>query len=136
MHTYFDPDKSEEHRLAVHLFRHKLMHTGSLRYLYDREHNIKYTWRIFFGEFEWYQVKAIHYTITDEDDNNPGELATLIPSSGITNSSIRALNVSIPRFVENLRFTLFRYLDEAERDTNMRQNMELSFSHLQFHEFN
>lgn len=32
---YLRPGRSEEHRVAIELFRHKLMHTGALRYVYD-----------------------------------------------------------------------------------------------------
>ena len=105
MAAYLGSDKEEEHRIAVQLFRHTIMHTGALRYLYDKTHNIKYTWRVYFGDFDWYKVQAAHYTITDESDNYPGEIFTLSASDGSTGSSVRAINVSIPRFVVDLKYS-------------------------------
>lgn len=109
MTTYLGPDK-ETHRIAVELFRHTLLHTGAMRFLYDEARDTKYTWRVFFGEFELYAVPHRHYTISDETSNCPGELATITSAAASERSPVHAINVSIPSFVADLRRALTGYL--------------------------
>ena len=77
----------------------------------------------------------MHYTITDEDDNYPGEIATLSVSSGSTNSSVRALNVSIPRFVGDLKQALFKYLEELKISPDLQRKFELAYPGFKLQEF-
>lgn len=37
MERYLDTQKADEHRVAIQLMRHTLMHTGALRFLYDEK---------------------------------------------------------------------------------------------------
>jgi hypothetical protein len=37
MERYLDTQKADEHRVAIQLMRHALMHTGALRFLYDEK---------------------------------------------------------------------------------------------------
>jgi hypothetical protein len=37
MERYLDQNKLDEHRVAVQLMRHTLMHTGELRFLYEKK---------------------------------------------------------------------------------------------------
>lgn len=46
---YVHPGKTEENCVAVHLWRHTLMHTGEARRIVDKTTNKQYTWRLDFG---------------------------------------------------------------------------------------
>jgi hypothetical protein len=65
MERYLDAQKADEHRVAIQLMRHTLMHTGSLRFLYDEKNETGYTWRIHFGDT--FPTSIGHYTLTAED---------------------------------------------------------------------
>jgi hypothetical protein len=50
MESYIDENKIEEHRVAIQLMRHTLMHTGALRYPYDEKNKVAYTWQTYFDD--------------------------------------------------------------------------------------
>ena len=44
MERYLDAHRTDEHRVAIQLMRNTLMHTGALRYLYEKRTETAYTW--------------------------------------------------------------------------------------------
>jgi hypothetical protein len=82
MDRYLYPGRVEEHRVAVQMFRHTLMHTGALRFLYDRASDTRYAWRVYFGEG---LRPAWHYRITTEDEQHQEQLRAL-PVSTVVHS--------------------------------------------------
>jgi hypothetical protein len=116
---YLAPGKAEENRVAVQMFRHSLMHTGGLRYLYDRRHDIKYTWRVYFTSLP---DGIGHYTVTTEDRANAGELATFAVSTGSKTSVIRALNVGIVPLVQDIKRAQQAYLADLATDATLQSN--------------
>lgn len=132
MNRYLHPGRVEEHRVAVQMFRHTLMHTGSLRFLYDRTTDTKYTWRLHFGDglrSEW------HYRITAEDEQYQDQLCALPVSTGSTSAAIKALNVSIPRLVDDLDRAVQSYLAEFDADVNLQLKYENAQSRIVLQEF-
>jgi len=81
MDRYLYPGKTAEHRVSVQMFRHTLMHTGALRFLYDKKADTRYTWRVYFGEG---LSSGEHYTITAQDARYQDQLMTLGVSTGCT----------------------------------------------------
>jgi hypothetical protein len=133
MDRYLYPGRTDEHQVAVQMFRHTLMHTGALRFLYDRTTDTRYTWRVFFGEGlrpEW------HYRITTEDERYQHQLRALAVSTGSTSSTCKSLNVSIPRFVEDLDRATKGYLADFAIDTSLQANYDHADPHIIIQEFN
>ena len=50
MHGFLDeyayPGRADAHRILVQMFRHTLMHTGRMRYLFDASTSVAYTWNV------------------------------------------------------------------------------------------
>jgi hypothetical protein len=132
MDRYLHPGQIEEHRVAVQMFRHTLMHTGALRYLYNRTTDTRYTWRVYFGEGlrpEW------HYRITTEDERYQEQLRALPVSTGSTSSVIKALNVSITQFIGDLRHALQVFLAEFEVDASLQAKYDNAHPRIVIQEF-
>ena len=55
MERYLDAQKADEHRVAI-----QLMHTGSLRFLYDETTETGYTWRIPLRRHVSHVRRALH----------------------------------------------------------------------------
>jgi hypothetical protein len=69
------------------MLRHTLMHTGALRYLYDPDSKIAYTWRVYFDDLPG---SVAHYTLTQIDpayQDDPRDHARL---AGVTLSHAAA----------------------------------------------
>jgi hypothetical protein len=133
MDRYLYPGRADEHQVSVQLFRHTLMHTGALRFIYDRTNDTRYTWRVFFGEGlrpEW------HYRITTEDEQYQDQLRSPIISTGSTTSACKALNVSIPRLIADLSRSNLRYLSEFEADPVLQANYDAAYPRIIIQEFN
>jgi len=132
MDRYLHPGRHEEHQVAVQMFRHTLMHTGSLRFLYNRTTKTRYTWRVYFGEGlrpEW------HYRITTEDERYQDQLRALAVSTGSTSSTIKVLNASVPRFVGDLNHAAQAYLSEFETDSRLQANYDKVLPRILIQEF-
>ena len=133
MNRYLYPGRTVEHQVAVQLFRHTLMHTGSLRFLYDRTNDTRYTWRVYLGKGlrpDW------HYSITTEDPQSQDQLYAPCVSTGSRHSVCKALNVSIPRFAEDLSHATQLYLSDFENNTNLQTNYDNAHPHIIIQEFN
>jgi hypothetical protein len=132
MDRYLHPGRIEEHRVAVQMFRHTLMHTGALQFLYNRTTDTRYTRRVYFGEGlrpEW------HYRITTEDEQYQEQLRALPVSTGSANSVIKALNVSITRFIGDLSHALQVFLTEFEADASLQANYDNAHPQIVIQEF-
>ena len=47
--VYPMPEQLRIHSVVVQMFRHSLMHTGALRFVFDRGESVAYTWRVHLG---------------------------------------------------------------------------------------
>jgi hypothetical protein len=133
MERFLYAGRLDEHQVAVQMFRHTLMHTGSLRFIYDRANDTRYTWRVFFGEGlrpEW------HYRITTEDEQYQDQLRSPAVSTGSTSSACKALNVSIARLIEDLALATTRYLSEFESNVTLQRNYDVAHPQIVMQEFN
>jgi hypothetical protein len=134
MNRYLHPGKAEENRVAVQMFRHTLMHTGALRFLYDRTNDVKYTWRVHFG-FS-FPAHIQHYTITTEDAKYQDMLREIPVSTASSSTTIRALNLSIIHLVGDLKRALAAYLADLETDFVLQANYERATVSVLVQEFN
>lgn len=78
MERYLDPQKVDQHRVAIQIMRHTLMHTGALRYLYEKNTATAYTWGIHFGD-TFRPSSGTTRSVTKSCPNNP---TYLLPSLG------------------------------------------------------
>ena len=97
MERYLDAQKADEHRVAIQLMRHTLMHTGALRFLYEEKNETGYTWRIYFGET--FPSSIGHYTLTVEDPQYQDVLRAAVKG---TVSTVKALNVKLTAFAADI----------------------------------
>src|ERR1700694_3008348 len=97
MERYLDATKLEEHRVTIQLMRHTPMHTGELRFLYEKKTETGYTWRIHFADT--FPSQFGHYTLTTED---PTYQDTLIASVNGKVTTVKALNLNITEFAEDI----------------------------------
>jgi hypothetical protein len=121
MNSYLDPAKSDEHRIMIQMFRHTLMHTGGLRFLYDKNNHARYTWRLHFMEFP---APYRHYTITREDPRHQDQLLAPVVSTGSTVQDTRAMNVEIVHFALDVREASRKYCDDLKVNTALQANYE------------
>lgn len=108
MHTfmlnYLDDQKPEEHRVAIQLMRHTLMHTGALRFVYDPRTDIYYTWRIHFGDT--FPSEVEHYSVSDVDSAYQDVLLDAVQKPAVT---AKALNVRVTTFAADVRRAADKY---------------------------
>ena len=98
MENYLDARKVDEHRVAIQLMRHTLMHTGALRYLYEPKSGTAYTWRIHFGD-TFPSAQFGHYTLTTEDLAYQDDLLASV-NGNVT--AVKALNLQITQFAADI----------------------------------
>jgi|GEM_PF-2607452 len=98
MEKYLGADKADEHRVAIQLMRHTLMHTGALRYLYEPSTGTAYTWRVHFGGV-FSSAGFGHYTLTTED---PAHQRDLLASVDGNVTCVKALNLQITQFAADI----------------------------------
>lgn len=99
---YVHPGRLDVHRAIVQMLRHTLMHTGALRYLYDPDSKIAYTWRVYFDDLPG---NVAHYTLTQVDPAYQDDLRDRARLTGVTPTSIVsivALNISLTALAANL----------------------------------
>jgi hypothetical protein len=99
MLKYLDDQKPEEHRVAIQLLRHTLMHTGALRFVYDPKTDLYYTWRIHFGDS--FPSNLDHYTVTGVDSGHQDILLNLV--QGGSGATVKALNLRLTTFAADVR---------------------------------
>lgn len=111
--------RSEEHRVAIELFRHKLMHTGALRYVYDTTTNTAYTWRVYFTDAV--SIKARHFTLSLEDMAHQQDLLSYAPALP---STIKALNIHIPSLAADINNVSESYVTAMLADPALQQKVQ------------
>lgn len=95
------------------------MHTGELRFLYNKAANSAYTWRVHFG----HSLPAnLHYSITVEDERHQDVLRAAAASKLSGTLVFKALNIEIVRLASDLKKSLAAYLSGLETDTNLQSN--------------
>lgn len=132
MERHLHPGKTAEHRVAVQMFRHTLMHTGALRFLYNKNTDIRYTWRVFFGEG---LSPGEHYTTTTHDPQYQDQLMALGVSTGSTTPRVDSLNVSIELFAADVKRAITAYLDDLAADPQLQANYDLAHPKIIIQEF-
>lgn len=97
---YIHPGKGNVHPVAVKMLRHVLMHTGALRYIYDKKSQTVYTWQVHFGELP---PGRGHYTVTSEDLRYQGYVINLVDLAKLpAPKSVKALNLSLASLADDL----------------------------------
>ena len=92
----------EAHSVAVQVWRHKLMHTSSPRYLRDERTNKEYRWLLHW----WEHLPAEqHYTFVDTGD-------------------CRILNIGLIYLISDLRQGVERYLQALRTSLDLTANFE------------
>lgn len=120
MENYLDVHKVDEHRVAIQLMRHTLMHTGALRYLYEPRTGTAYTWRIHFGD-TFPSAQFGHYTLTTEDPACQDDLLKSV-SGNVT--SVKALNLQITQFAADNLQVAKDYTTKMSTDPALQTNCE------------
>jgi hypothetical protein len=118
MQYYLDAHRVDEHRVAIQLMRHTLMHSGALRYLYEPKTGTAYTWRIHFGD-TFPSAQFGHYTLTTEDPAYQDDLLTSV-SGNIT--AVKALNLQITRFAADILQVAKDYTTKMSTDPALQTN--------------
>jgi hypothetical protein len=110
------------HSVAVKMFRHSLMHTGAMRFAFDRREGVGYTWRVQFGKFP---DGIDHYSITTVDPKYMDRVLLSPLPKGCELKEIRAINISIPLLVTGLYQGVSRYMyllrDREDLQRNYRK---------------
>lgn len=132
MEKYLYPGKAGEIQVAVQMFRHTLMHTGALRFLYDRKADARYTWRVYLDALP---PHFTHFTITDEDPTYQDQLLAPVVSTGSTTRTTKALNVSIPVFAADLRRAMSDYLEDLAAESVLQTHFDRADAHIIIQEF-
>jgi hypothetical protein len=132
METYIDPDEVEEHRVAIQLLRHTLMHTGALRYLHDDTRRIAYTWQVYFSDSN--ASKREHYTLTVEERTYQEHL--LEAADGRHVDQIKALNFRLVLLIEAVVRAASAWNDAMRADEEMQKLCVSNYSTVRFQVFN
>jgi hypothetical protein len=119
MERYLDARKADEHRVAIQLMRHTLMHTGALRYLYETLTETAYTWRIHFGDT--FPAKFGHYTLTVEDSNYQDHLLGAVNGNVAT---VKALNLQLTAFAADIERVAQDYTTAMSNDPTLQTKCE------------
>lgn len=119
MERYLDSAKTHEHRVAIQLMRHTLMHTGALRFLYDPDTETAYTWRVHF--YETPQTQFEHYTLTVEDSAYQDQLLASVDGPV---SSVMTLNLRLTTFADDIVRVATAYTTAMSSDPVLRSNCE------------
>jgi hypothetical protein len=119
MERYLDAQKVDEHRVAIQLMRHTLMHTGALRYLYEQSTQTAYTWRIHFGDTFPGQVG--HYTLSDETSNYQDDVINAVTGNVAT---VKALNLQLTAFAGDIERVARAYTAALRSDPSLQAKCE------------
>lgn len=122
MERYLDATKVEEHRVTIQLMRHTLMHTGELRFLYEKKTETGCTWRIHFADT--FPSQFGHYTLTTED---PTYQDTLIASVNGKVTTVKALNLNITEFADDILRLAQSYTTALGANSSLQANSEAAY---------
>jgi hypothetical protein len=130
MERYLDAQKVDEHRVAIQLMRHTLMHTGALRFLYDKKTEIGYTWRIHFGDT--FPTSIGHYTFTAEDPQYQGILQRAVNGKVV---GVKALNVQLTAFAADIQRVAHDYTAAMTKDPTLQSKCEGAYPDIRVQQF-
>jgi hypothetical protein len=122
MERYLDAQKADEHRVAIQLMRHTLMHTGALRYVYEKKTGTAYTWRIHFGDT--FPAQLRHYTLTVEDPTYQDDLLASVTGNV---AQVKALNIQVTEFAGDIARVAHSYTTAMSSNQTLRSNCELVY---------
>ena len=131
LNRYVHPGRLDVHRVVVQMLRHTLMHTGALRYLYDPDSKIAYTWRVYFGDLPG---SVVHYTLTQVDLVYQDDLRDRARLAGVTPTSSVALNISLTALAANLVRGADAYVADMLADQAKRALAEAEYPKIQMQE--
>jgi hypothetical protein len=132
MEVFIDAYKVEEHRVAIQLMRHTLMHTGALRYPYDERRKIAYTWQTYFGDSS--SSHRDHYTLTLEDPTYQDHL--LEAADGRPVDQIKSLNFRLILFAADVVRAASAWNGAVRGDEEMQELCVSNYSAVRFQLFN
>jgi hypothetical protein len=117
---HLDAQKSEEHRVAIQLMRHTLMHTGALRYLYDETAEVAYTRRIHFDDT--FPSEFDHYTLTVEDRAHQDDALAAVHKGQVV--AVKALNLWLTVFAADVLRVVEAYTAAMSANKVLRVHCE------------
>ncbi|WP_405151068.1 hypothetical protein OG308_15785 [Nocardia salmonicida] len=119
MERYLYPGKANEHRVAVKMMRHTLMHTGALRYIFDETTGVAYTWRIHFGGD--FPTQFSHYSLTSEDATYQQDVISSVAQiSSASVQAVEALNIQLTDFASDIKRVASAYTSKLRVDSNLQ----------------
>lgn len=113
---YLGAQKVEEHRVAIQLMRHTLMHTGALRYLYEEKTETAYTWRIHFGDTFPADTFG-HYTLNVEDLTYQDHMLAAVAGNVAT---AKAFNLQVTKFTADILRVAHAYTTAMSNDLGLQ----------------
>lgn len=129
LRRYFDAQKVDEHRVAIKLLRHTLMHTGALRYVYEKSTQTAYTWRIHFGDT--FPGQFGHYTLSDETSNYQDDVIIAVTGAVTT---VMALNVQLTAFAGDVERVARDYTAALSSDPALQAKCEAVYPKIRVQE--
>lgn len=120
--TFVSETKVRENEVVVKMFRHGLMHTGALQFVFDAELNEIFTWRI-----HWNRPSADfkHFSITDEDPRHQGQMLGIhdvrFPSR--PSPQVLCFNCVLTELAEDLVRGGDRFLDQGDSSEAARESI-------------
>ncbi|OBK39822.1 hypothetical protein A5658_02965 [Mycobacterium sp. 1245111.1] len=110
--------------------RHTLMHTGALRFLYERSTQTAYTWRVYSaGPLP---DGAAHYTLSDETSNYQNAVIDAVAGKVTT---VRALNVQLSDFSGDIERVARYYTTALSSDPAMQATCEAIYPKIRVQTF-
>jgi hypothetical protein len=95
------------------------MHTGALRYLYDKSSKVAYTWRIHFDDS--FPSQYEHYTLTVEDSAYQPDLLAAVNGRV---DAVKALDVRLTMFAGDVLRVAEAYTTAMRADPTLRARCE------------
>ncbi|WP_280301523.1 hypothetical protein [Nocardia abscessus] len=120
----------EEHRAALELFRHKLMHLGRQAFVRDSTTNIAYTWRLQFTDVD--SIRLHHFTLSVLDPTTEPELVSFMPS---VPSAVKALSIHLPSLADDVHRVSESYVTAMLADVGLRQKAENVYPDIRLQSF-
>lgn len=121
----------EDHRVALELFRHKLMHLGRQAFVFDTTTDIAYTWRLQFTDIE--EIRLRHFTLSVLDPATEPEILSFRPSMP---TAVKALNIHLPSLANDIHRLSESYSSAMLADAGLRQKAENAYPDIRSQEFN
>ena len=101
------------------------MHTGALRYVYEKSTQTAYTWRIHFGDT--FPGRYGHYALSDETSNYQDDVINTVPYPVTT---VMALNVQLTALANDVERVARDYTDELTSGQALQAKCEAAYTKL------